>query len=525
MKFHSWYMFFFCWPVAGGFLIAPDALEAQDGLRASFDWSVPDRLGAKDADGKLHYRDTPEEVQAPAEGWEVDFTAAGSTGDIASWSWSIDGGAAIASGGPEFVHHFPEEGAYEVTLTVSDGAGGSASATRRVVVQDWLIVAVGDSYGSGEGNPDTAIPPEAIDDLQASLADLQAKQDALAAARKELTNVQADYDDTVAAARDVRSKLNAYTAAKSHEQDVCSALPPQPVQCADAKVATAKALSNLGVALGKLGLQGLIDSQGLIPQELARLEALAQASLDAARAGVTAAQDAVDAALAEVDVARGRAVPTWEDCPCHWSEYAGQAQAALQLEQADPRTSVTFVHLSCSGATILEGLIGAYAGIEPSCGSQHDDRPQVDQARDLVGGREIDALIIPSVATTRTSRRSWKPAWRRRPARSRPRRTPAWPRSALRSAAWPGPSRATAPTTSRPSRESAPPARRSPRTASKGAPPSPAPRSVPRVRTTTCAGRRAARAWRRSTASSRPTSRTGFRTWCLTASTWPVTPT
>jgi hypothetical protein len=37
---------------------------------------------------------------------------------------------------------------------------------------------------------------------------------------------------------------------------------------------------------------------------------------------------------------------------------AGPARAAQALEQADPRTSVTFVHLACSGATIATGLLG-----------------------------------------------------------------------------------------------------------------------------------------------------------------------
>jgi hypothetical protein len=379
--------------LAIGVLLASSELLAQGDLKAAFDWSMPDRFGATDPDGKIHYRSTLEEIQAPPGGWEVRFSAAASTGDIASWAWQIDGGAAKAAEGPGFSHRFPEEGVYEVALTVSEAGGRSASASRRVVVQDWLIVAIGDSYGSGEGNPDIPIPADALNALQEALADLNRKQEALDAAIDDLADVQDDYDDTIAAARDVRAKLNAYNAAARDEADICTALPPRPVQCAEAKADTARALANLGTALGRLGLQGLIDTRSAIPRELDRLEDAAQAALDAAKAGVDAARAAADAAKAAVETARGRAVATWQDCPCHRSANAGQAQAALELEQADPRTSVTFLHLACSGATIVEGLIGAYDGIEPGCASSHDDRPQVDQIRDLVAGREIDALV------------------------------------------------------------------------------------------------------------------------------------
>ena len=60
--------------------------------------------------------------------------------------------------------------------------------------------------------------------------------------------------------------------------------------------------------------------------------------------------------------------PTWQDERCHRSAFAGSAQAALAIEQADPRTSVTFVHLACSGAKVDVGLLEPYAGAEPTAG-------------------------------------------------------------------------------------------------------------------------------------------------------------
>ncbi|MCS7008231.1 MAG: hypothetical protein NZL88_11820, partial [Gaiellaceae bacterium] len=87
--------------------------------------------------------------------------------------------------------------------------------------------------------------------------------------------------------------------------------------------------------------------------------------------------------------------PRWQNKRCHRSGKAsGQARAAYELEQADPRTSVTLVHLSCSGATIVKGLIGPYEGAEPPSGDPPPLPPQLERAAELIGDREIDALVI-----------------------------------------------------------------------------------------------------------------------------------
>ena len=82
--------------------------------------------------------------------------------------------------------------------------------------------------------------------------------------------------------------------------------------------------------------------------------------------------------------------PVWEDRQCHRTSAAGPAQAALAIERADPKTSVTFIHLACSGATINEGLLGRYEGQEPGRPLQ----PQVQAMDLLVGNREIDAVLV-----------------------------------------------------------------------------------------------------------------------------------
>ncbi|HUG15265.1 MAG TPA: hypothetical protein VMM78_09625 [Thermomicrobiales bacterium] len=102
----------------------------------------------------------------------------------------------------------------------------------------------------------------------------------------------------------------------------------------------------------------------------------------------------------------------WQDEQCHRAAWAGPSQAAAILERVDPHTSVTFVSLACSGATINTliydpgykgaGLLRHYAGIYPKA-----DHPslatfvpaQMEQAAYIAEGREIDALLVSGGGT------------------------------------------------------------------------------------------------------------------------------
>ncbi|HVL32131.1 MAG TPA: SGNH/GDSL hydrolase family protein, partial [Actinomycetota bacterium] len=88
---------------------------------------------------------------------------------------------------------------------------------------------------------------------------------------------------------------------------------------------------------------------------------------------------------------RGGLPPSWQDRQCHRSAWAGPAQSALEIERADPRTSVTFIHLACSGATIDNGVLGPYAGIEPN-GTML--QPQIVEMVERTAGREVDAVTL-----------------------------------------------------------------------------------------------------------------------------------
>ncbi len=81
----------------------------------------------------------------------------------------------------------------------------------------------------------------------------------------------------------------------------------------------------------------------------------------------------------------------WQNTRCHRSSRSGQVRAAQMIEESDPHTSVTFVHLACSGGRIYEALLEGYEGIEPD-GTLA--RPQIERAAELADDREIDALFV-----------------------------------------------------------------------------------------------------------------------------------
>jgi lysophospholipase L1-like esterase len=90
------------------------------------------------------------------------------------------------------------------------------------------------------------------------------------------------------------------------------------------------------------------------------------------------------------DVPGARVV--WESAQCNRSNRSFQARTAARLELVSEKTSVTFVHLACSGASIEKGLIGDYAGIDPSRGGML--RGQVEELARLARGRPLDAVLV-----------------------------------------------------------------------------------------------------------------------------------
>lgn len=269
------------WPieyVARSYGLADEAPS----LTAKFDWSMPARFGTdSDGDGLTDYLETREAVN-PA-GWTVHLNACGSSapgGFISEYLWTIDGAEQPAQTACDgFSYQFSAEGPYQVELTVTSGAGDTVTETIELIVQDWLIVSLGDSYASGQGVPDIRI------------------------------GLQAGY----------------WLPGSGPGGEGCFG-------------------DEAGI------LPGIID-----PPDGTRDTGARCLALNAPGSPLAAA---------------------WQDPSCYRSALAGPVQAAMLLERGDPRTSVTMLHLACSGDTV-------------------PDLPaQIEAANKLIGDREVDAVVI-----------------------------------------------------------------------------------------------------------------------------------
>lgn len=96
-------------------------------------------------------------------------------------------------------------------------------------------------------------------------------------------------------------------------------------------------------------------------------------------------------------VASGEGVPEadgmWQSARCHRSALSGTALAARKIERDDAHSSVTFVHLACSGAEVPQGLLGPYDGAVPP-GEEPPLTPQVDELDRIAQRRKVDAVLL-----------------------------------------------------------------------------------------------------------------------------------
>ena len=209
----------------------------------AFVYSMPDRVGLDTNKDGLVDSFLKRATVAPKK-WKVEFEVPGCD-RVAAHNWTVDGASVNAKRKAcVFTLKFGKEGQYRVHVE-----SGGVVVGEDVVVQDWLIVGLGDSVASGEGNPDKPIP--------------------------------------------------------SHRKT--------------------------------------------------------------------------------------KAAKRWQDRRCHRSANSYQARTAKAIEDDDTKTSVTFIHLACSGAGILAGITGPYRGIvarTPPLAAQ------LKTLKKLTGGREIDAVMI-----------------------------------------------------------------------------------------------------------------------------------
>jgi hypothetical protein len=154
--------------------IFPDPIDIEEPYPVpdnGFEWVMPARYGLyKDGKINFHWDEAlakyepahvnPNEFIVILDGcrtWEEDETG---TSQL-TYTWTING--QVKSGHTCRIRHsFPAQATYPATLRIikSDGSvlldsqGRGDPFTQSIVVKDFLIVSIGDSYASGEGNPD-----------------------------------------------------------------------------------------------------------------------------------------------------------------------------------------------------------------------------------------------------------------------------------------------------------------------------------------------------------------------------------
>ncbi|MDN5860342.1 MAG: GDSL-type esterase/lipase family protein [Pseudonocardia sp.] len=144
-------------------LPVPD--QTQGPLSAEFTWSMPARAGlvwdAWDEAGAVTDPKSSGYAQSYVDpgGFRVRLSACGTGGGggrVVGHHWRVtghDGTVTDGSGGCALAIRVPE-GSYEVTHTVRNSQRESDTYRETIAVVDHLIVSLGDSNASGEGNPD-----------------------------------------------------------------------------------------------------------------------------------------------------------------------------------------------------------------------------------------------------------------------------------------------------------------------------------------------------------------------------------
>ena len=124
------------------------------GPTALLTWSLPSRFGMDiDGDGLVDYFTSTGTISPGS--WQINLNGCGSTpgtSAISGYEWMV--GSTVVGTTCSLTHTVPSLGSYAVKLKVTDAAGNFAEAITTVVVRDALIVSLGDSVASGEGNPD-----------------------------------------------------------------------------------------------------------------------------------------------------------------------------------------------------------------------------------------------------------------------------------------------------------------------------------------------------------------------------------
>ncbi|MBU1691215.1 MAG: hypothetical protein KKD65_10825 [Gammaproteobacteria bacterium] len=245
-----------------------------------------------------------------------------------------------------------------------DWSGKQDTTSMSVRVRDILVAQLGDSFASGNGVPEWR--------AQSLIEQVSGIESARVGLAKSLASalLMGRHDQDV----DVKTVW----------ADVDGPWVPPP--SAISKTIRIETLLDLEIAAGVLGRSIASECRS---SPLNCGQALLQGALGVSNFNVTLKPDAK--------------LPNYETMTkmhkqhylSHRSSYAPGSLVALALEDASDKTSVTFVNLAMTGATVNLGLLGGNKGIKTE--RFYDDNfmdPQLDQLEKIANGRSIDALLL-----------------------------------------------------------------------------------------------------------------------------------
>jgi lysophospholipase L1-like esterase len=249
----------------------------------------------------------------------------------------------------------PNPGTYEVTLQVNLINNQKEITTRRYRLRDFLIVSVGDSFAAGQGNPDVPAIPSPDERLLCEATSISL---IISAVQEEIRNFLQKLEG------EGKEKIEEY-------------------------------LPYLGKVI-VAAIDGVEDIAGYIKKGAVAITGLF----------VEAAKDLGEAFLNVIGIGDSEVViprpARWQEPNAYRSYRSGHSLAARQIETENEfgADRITFLSFARSGSEIDDGLLGPRTvrvkGFSETLAIDDwiGNRGQVEEVRDTIGNRSIDALII-----------------------------------------------------------------------------------------------------------------------------------
>jgi hypothetical protein len=288
-----------------------------------------------------------------------------------TYRWAVDG-ETIKTKSDNSASVCLTEGHHTVTMDVEYSASGetrSRSISRDIEVIDYLIVNLGDSYGAGEGVPEKSFWPEKMIERQSGKVEVVDRNKNFMQQRPFFDQWA---DPGTAIPLTVPKDANRLYAYSDMEKDD-------------------KTYRDMNVRTGRSKSKKLEVFEGVWDKWTYR-------------SSLTGKEP--DWEVIKTDHA-GQYRMLMNHHAAHRSSAAAASQLALHLESHDDKSSVTFINLAASGATIRDGVLGRYAGVEELKSLRNPTRfrprdrngeiglePQVDELEYLLGSRHADSVYL-----------------------------------------------------------------------------------------------------------------------------------